>query len=170
MTALGAIIIASIILYLLVWLIKALVRFRMCNTVDNILRNSSKSDPRVLEDPINGILVGDPAGLKIKIPNGRSTELLWSEIDEIRAFKKDLMTTDLMRLVLNKSGEENYFVIHEEMAGYYDLLEAMQKYLPGFNLTWVLDVAFPAFAANHIVVWKRAATTVSDATPVLPGS
>jgi hypothetical protein len=41
------------------------------------------------------------------------------------------------------------------MAGYHDLLQTMQNYLPGFTLNWVLDTASPAFATNHKVVWKR---------------
>ena len=60
---------------------------------------------------------------------------------------------DLRRV--KKCGREQYYEIHEEMAGYHDLLKVLPNRLPKFTLDWLLDVAFPAFEAKHQIIWKR---------------
>lgn len=154
MNAFGIAVVAVAVAVLLGGLIDAWHRFRFHKLVKRVTANPANSDPRALEDSKYGTVVADSRGLKIKTSAGESAELPWREIAEVHAFKKDLETTDLICLAFKKCGREEYCEIHEEMAGYYDSLQAAEKYLPGFTLNWILDTAFPAFATNHKVIWK----------------
>ena len=158
MHALGVIIImASVGVLVLAGVREKRNRVQADKRLQKILDNPEKLDPRVLEDPKCGTLVAQADGFKITTPKGHVFELLWNEVEEIHAFKKDLLTTDLICLAFKKAGKDEYYDIHEEMAGYYDLSQAMEKYLPGYNISWFPDVAFPAFATSHKVIWKRPA-------------
>ena len=151
--------IAIVVLGALVFLYNRWIRFSLGTEADKIIekiqKNRGKSDPRALEDPKNGALVANDVGFRIVTPRGGATDLVWNEIEEIHAFKKDLITTDMIYLAFKVFGKEGHYQMHEEMAGYYDLLQAMQNYLPEFTLEWVLD--FPPFATNPRIIWRRAA-------------
>lgn len=109
----------------------------------------------MLENRKWGLIVAGPDHLRIQSGKGESSDLHWGDIEEIHACKADLFTTDLIRLLFKKSGRDECFEIHEQMAGYHELVEALAKYLPGFGLDWFSDVAFPAFETNHRVIWRR---------------
>jgi hypothetical protein len=130
------------------------VPFQARKNVEKILKGRAKHDPRALEDPKYGRVSSDADFLRITNSQG-SSELRWCDVEEVHAYKLDLFATDLICLAFKKSGPEKYYEIHEEMAGYHDLLEVIPGHLPKFNLNWVLDVAFPAFEANHRTVWTR---------------
>lgn len=132
--------------------------------VEKLLKSKETANPRVLENSKYGTLVGNAAGLKIETPNRQTADLLWNEIEEIHAFKRDFGTTDRICLAFKRIGKEECCEIHEEMAGCYDLLNAMQNHLPEFNIAWVFEAAFPAFATNHQVIWKRPAPKALGAT------
>jgi hypothetical protein len=111
-------------------------------------------DPRALENPKWGTLSEDGERLKVNKGEG-SMELPWNEVEEVHAFKRDLFTTDLICLAFKRAGMNEYLEIHEEMAGYHDLLQTLPSRLPGFSVGWFFDVAFPAFETNHRTIWKR---------------
>jgi hypothetical protein len=112
-------------------------------------------DPRILENAKNGSVLGDAQGLKFRESKGDFSQLQWIDVEEVRAFKRDLVTTDLICLEFKKLGKEEYYEINEEMAGYHDLLELIPEHLTKFNLEWFSSIARPAFASNHQVIWKR---------------
>jgi hypothetical protein len=122
--------------------------------IKNLLKHEGKQDPRALENSKYGILSYDTDCFRIKNNKGGSLELQWSEVGQVHAFKRDLFTTDLICLAFKKTGKEEYYEIHEEMAGYHDLLEILPTRLPKFTSDWFSGVAFPAFKANHRVIWK----------------
>ena len=119
------------------------------------MKSKVKSDPRLLENAKNGSVFGDTQGLKFRGPKGDFSELRWIDVEEVRAFKRDLLTTDLICLAFKKSGKEEHYEMNEEMVGYHDLLELIPEHLPRFNLEWLSSIALPAFAPNHQVIWKR---------------
>jgi hypothetical protein len=131
-----AIVVAGALVFFLRWLINNFVRARA-----------------------NKVVAKD-TGFEIVNPGGSIEELLWNEIEEIHAFKRDLITTDMICLEFKRSGKEQYYEVNEEMAGYHDLLQAMQKYLFGFNLNWIPGTTLPPFATNHQSIWKRSVLTV----------
>jgi hypothetical protein len=142
---------------LLVWLFieRVFVPFQARRSVEKILKGEVKHDPRVLEDPKYGSVIGDTDCLRVTTCKGDSSELRWNEVEEVHAYKRDLFATDLICLAFKKSGQEEYYQIHEEMAGYHDLFEVLPSRLPNFTLDWVFTVAIPAFETNHQIIWKR---------------
>lgn len=80
----------------------------------------------------------------------------WSDVVRVSAWKENHMVVDRIMLGLGKS-DGSMLVVHEEMTGYSELLEAMRVHLPGFDsTTWPREIAFPAFARNERTVWSRA--------------
>ena len=171
MSALGIAVVAGIILLLASLLFdRVLTPWQARRSVEKILKSKVKHDPRALEDPKYGRVAGDADCLRIMSNKGDSSELRWSEVEEIHAYKRDLFTTDLICLAFKKSGRDEYYEIHEEMAGYHDLLEVLPSRLPKFTLEWFLDVAFPAFEAKHQIIWKSSPNKALQATATAPAS
>lgn len=164
MNALAIAVIAGILLLLLSVLIdRVLIPFRARRRVEKILKSQGKREPRSLENPKHGRVSGGADSLTINNSKGDSWELRWSEVEEVHAYKRDLFTTDLICLAFKKSGKDEYHEIHEEMAGYHDLLELLPSRLPKFSLEWFTAVAFPAFKANHQVIWKNPSNAAAAA-------
>jgi hypothetical protein len=89
---------------------------------------------------------------------GAPARVRWDEIIEVRAFKMDLISRDLVCLSISagKGGVASRSIqLHEEMPGWYTLLEELQANLPGCRTDWWAEVAFPAFATNERVIFRR---------------
>ena len=123
--------------------------------VEKLIKTKSNKGSAVVENPKYGTLQSDDECLTMTSWKGPTLKLRWQEIEEVRAFKRDLFSIDLICLVFKKSGIDEYYEAHEEMAGYHDLLEAMQKHLPKFTLVWMFDVSVPAFKRNERIIWTR---------------
>ena len=165
MNAVALAVVGVIVLLLLsIFIDRVLLPLQARRRVEKILRSEAKHDPRALEDPKYGRVVGDADCLRIRSRNGDSSELRWDEVEEIHAYKRDLFTTDLICLAFRKSSKDEYCEIHEEMAGCHDLLEALPSRLPKFTLEWIFTVAVPAFEANHQIIWKRSPNPTLQAT------
>jgi hypothetical protein len=116
------------------------------------LAANPKKDPRILENAKYGTLLAYDLSLELKTAKGETATLQWNDVKEIHAFKRDLVTSDLICLTfvpLQGQGLE----INEEMAGYFDLQPWLQIKFPEIQAGWVLDS--PAFETNHKVIWKR---------------
>ncbi len=171
MNALGTAVVAGIILLLVSVLIdRVRVAFQARRSVEKILKSKTKHDPRALENPKYGTVIGGTDCLRITSGKGDSSELPWSEVEEVHAYKRDLFATDLICLGFKKSGREEYHEIHEERAGYHDLLKVLPSRLPKFALDWIFAVAVPAFEANHQIIWKRSPNQTLQATAAPPRS
>jgi hypothetical protein len=80
--------------------------------------------------------------------------LQWDDITEIIAFKRDLLTTDIVCLMLRTSGMT--FEINEEMTEFSQLAKELEKVFPTFDKSWWEKVVTPAFATNETIVYRRA--------------
>lgn len=165
-----AVVVAVGVLLLSVFIDRVLIPFWARRTVEKLLKSKTQHDPRAIEDPKYGTVAGGVECLRITSGKGDASELGWSEVEQVHAYKRDLLTTDLICLAFKKSGKEEYYEIHEEMAGYHDLLEVLQSRLPRFTLEWIFDVAVPAFETKHQIIWKRSPNQTVQATAVAPGS
>jgi|SRR2546427_48556 len=165
-----AVVAGIVVLFVSLLIDRFLVPFQTRRSIEKILRRKAKHDPRALEDPKYGSVVGDVDCLRGISGKGDSSELRWSEVEEVHAYKRDLFTTDLICLAFKKCGREEYYEIHEEMAGYHDLLEGLPSHLPKFTLEWFLEVAFPAFEAKHQIIWKRSSNQMLQAPAAAPDS
>lgn len=76
----------------------------------------------------------------------------WHEVAEIVAYKRDLLTVDLICVGFRLRSHENLIEVDEEMTGYDNLITEMtsQFALPA---DWPCEVMFPAFATNMTTVW-----------------
>jgi len=81
------------------------------------------------------------------------SQVRWMDVEQVVAFKLDLGTTDCICLGF-RTGD---WITHvkEEMGGYTELVEAMQREFPDYEKDWWCRVAFPAFATNYTTVWER---------------
>ena len=165
-----AVVVAVSVLLLSLLIDRALIPLQARRTVEKLLKSKTQHDPRALENPKHGTVAGDVDGLKIRGVKGAASELRWSEVEEVHAYKRDLLTTDLICLAFKKSGSEEYYEIHEEMAGYHDLLEVLRNRLPKFTLEWMFDVAVPAFETKHQIIWKRSPNQTVQATAAAPST
>ena len=75
----------------------------------------------------------------------------WSDVNQIRAFKLDLVTTDEIRIVFGlRSG--SLVGVSEEQLGFDVLDAAMQTRFPSTR-GWFAQVSQPAFARNETVLY-----------------
>jgi hypothetical protein len=142
---------------------RILIPFFARRNIKNILKNKSQNKPQTLENRKNGIVEGNANYLSFK--NDLIVfKLRWDEIEEVHAYKRDLLTTDLICLAFKKSGMDEFYEINEEMFGYHALLELLPIYLSNFNMTWFPAVAFPAFETKHQIIWKKSPNLGLEAT------
>ena len=81
--------------------------------------------------------------------------LHWRQITTLTAYKRDLLTYDLICLLFtSESGPE--FELNEEMPNWQQLVDSLPNFLPGCPpfLDWWHPVAIPAFATNETVIYK----------------
>jgi hypothetical protein len=54
------------------------------------------------------------------------------------------------------------YLVDEDMAGYPDLMKAIERAFPDCKKDWWSEVAFPAFATNETTVWGEPLTPSDD--------
>lgn len=100
------------------------------------------------------------AGFLVGVPNGTTTEILWSDIEQVRAFKLDLFTWDEVRFVfLMSSGVA--LEVSEEQPGFAGMLAAAQVHFPSL-VGWQTQVIKPAFARNETTLYQRKAQLCTE--------
>jgi hypothetical protein len=135
--------------------IDAVNRFFARKRVLKLLKNKEIHNSRALEKPERGMVYEDIKSLKVTNAQGQITILNWDEVEEVRSYKEDLFSVDLICVAFKKMGKDEYYEINEEMIGYRDLIETLPNRLPGFNVEWFSAVAFPAFKFNLHIIWKK---------------
>ena len=129
-------------------------RRKLATWSKKLIKNSQKSDFRILEKAKWGTLTPDETSLQIKGRNKEVVTFEWADVEEIHAFKRDLFTIDLICIAF-LLGKKRVVEIHEEMVGYHDLQPGLQKKFPEIEANWFIEVAFPAFATNDRVIWRK---------------
>jgi hypothetical protein len=79
-------------------------------------------------------------------------EFRWNELQRIIAFKRDLLTTDLICIAFELT--DRAVEVDEKMEGYNSTLEGMTAHFPRLNHQWLSSVAFPPFATNLTTIWQ----------------
>lgn len=105
-----------------------------------------------------GSLRKERGGFALHTPDLAPVHVAWGDIAEVRAFKMDLISRDLVCLSIHagKDGVASRSIqLHEDMPGWYTLIEELAVNLPGCRQDWWAEVAFPAFATNERVIFKR---------------
>src|SRR5690349_6410747 len=103
--------------------------------------------------PKSESIVATPDGFSIHRNARQIHSARWDDVVQVRAYKRDELTRDLLCLdVLLRNGQT--WFLHEEAPGWTEFLAAAETALPGmhpFN-SWFSIVAFPAFERNEIVI------------------
>jgi len=85
--------------------------------------------------------------------NLKSTEINWTDIQEITVYKVDLYTVDEIRL--NIASDKMTLTISEETPGYFAFKETIKDIFPDSDKHWEHKVIKPAFAENLTIVYKK---------------
>jgi hypothetical protein len=80
-------------------------------------------------------------------------EVRWSDVREAFAFKRDLLTVDLICLGFRVSDGGSFYEVDEDMPGYEALCEEIGRHFPAIKQDWWCAVTFPAFATNRTTIW-----------------
>jgi hypothetical protein len=80
----------------------------------------------------------------------------WSSVNEVKAFKRDLLFVDLICLRFSMA-DGSSVELNEEMVGFDSLVAAMPSQLSGCPTfeEWWHPVAVPAFSPNERVLYVR---------------
>ncbi len=98
-------------------------------------------------------ITSDTAGFALDTEPMVST--LWHNVTEIVAFKRDLLTTDLICLAFHID-DGTVIETDEQMVGYakfIDLVASQFELAPD----WWSNVAFPAFQTSMATIWSSTA-------------
>lgn len=81
--------------------------------------------------------------------------LAWDEIAHVFAYKRDLYSVDQICFVIEC--HDFRMEIRESDEGYESLIAQMESNIPGFppREQWWEKVAFPAFAPNWTIIYRR---------------
>jgi len=88
----------------------------------------------------------------------RQRLIAWKDIEKIRVFKQDLGIYDQVCALIQIGGIHSGIVeITEEMPGWKEWILSLPEYLPQAQKfeEWFMQVAFPAFAQNHLIIYER---------------
>ena len=105
------------------------------------------------------------SGFSLDTVPANSTQ--WSDVTEITAFKRDILTTDKICLRFQLD-DGSCIEANEEMFGFRQFTENVTAKF-GLASTWWSDVAFPAFKTNVSTIWrapKKSFTVVQHAFPL----
>lgn len=75
----------------------------------------------------------------------------WKDVDQIEAYKLDLITTDCVCLLFKVGDEE--VQLSEEWEGFHALFGPLNDNFPGIGDDWYENVVQPPFEANRIILF-----------------
>ncbi len=108
----------------------------------------------------NQRITHDYTGLALEDASGKVlVSFEWSEVLRATAFKRDLLTTDLVCIEFTLASSS--FEVNEEVSGWQSLIEVLHDYLIGARAysSWWSDVVKPAFAPATTEVYRSDADT-----------
>jgi len=79
--------------------------------------------------------------------------ILWGDIVEVSAYKRDLITIDqlCLHLILRHGAE---VTVNEDFEGFWDWLTKLETQL-GIGAEWRTQVLYPAFRENRQTIYRR---------------
>jgi hypothetical protein len=90
--------------------------------------------------------------------NGKETwRFRWETVTKIETYKCDLLTTDMICLDFVIESQQLTYHTHDEMQDFDVLCSQLRRHFPSVAQDWWSQVAFPAFATNHRVLYERTA-------------
>lgn len=93
-----------------------------------------------------------PDGFSLNI-KGTNRFYRWHDIEETKAYKRDLITID--HLCLDISFEKVVLSISEDLPGWPEFINRMEIMLTGVLSEWERQVIATPFANNETIIYKR---------------
>jgi hypothetical protein len=84
--------------------------------------------------------------------------VIWAEVEKIVAFKRDMVTFDLVCLGFIIPGKKEIFEINDDLRGYQDIVKRIKESFPDSRQDWESAVVRPAFARNTTTIYQRGGT------------
>jgi hypothetical protein len=112
--------------------------------------NSSKSFEEIYEDL--GCFKYDKNGFTI-VYEETNIAVKWEEITQLNAYKKDLIAID--RIEMEIVCGEKYFVINEELPGWFQFVIKTKEVFPTIPKDWDLHIIHPAFQTNFTIIYSK---------------
>lgn len=99
-------------------------------------------------------------GFDIVAEGANRAYVRWIDVQEIIAFKLDLLACDTIRIAFRVADSGEHYEIDEDWAGYQELIAEVER---RFDLSdgWWEKVVFPAFETNRTTIWRAARTNSS---------
>jgi hypothetical protein len=111
-------------------------------------RETERRDPQIVLGSDGFSLIGPVSG-------DLFGSVLWRDVQEVRAFKMDLLTTDCVVLVLDLLGGKPPVQVSEEWPGFAEFRAELLSRLPAIPAEWYSDVVQPPFERNFRVLYTR---------------
>ncbi|MFL5383844.1 MAG: hypothetical protein ACJ8GN_15090 [Longimicrobiaceae bacterium] len=103
--------------------------------------------PAVIEATADGFVLRPSGGAAVEVP--------WSAVRRAAAYKRDLVTTDAIMLVLELDAPAPALLeLSEEWPGFADLFGGMERAL-GVSPAWYIEIMLPAFEPTPRVLYER---------------
>jgi hypothetical protein len=138
---------------------------RLKNVVNYSTADVERIEPKMVTKTFqeryadNGIFTYDEEGFAIKLKDGISEEIKWTEIERLVAYKLDLMTIDEICLDIIYRGYK--ITITEETKGWYQFVEK-SKLTYNISDDWDTNIAYPAFATNLTILYEKDTETLQN--------
>jgi hypothetical protein len=111
---------------------------------------------REARHPDRGGITLTPDGLDVSRHGETVAALRWDDVDEIVAYKLDLLTTDLINLEFHRRSDGEWCLrVDEEMHGFDRLMEEMERRFASLQPDWYRRVMLPPFETCQTIVWRR---------------
>jgi hypothetical protein len=82
-----------------------------------------------------------------------SMSFSWENVREIRVYKRDLVTTDEIRLAFLV--DDTWYDVGEDAKGFSDLMDRIRHVFPSIPEDWYARVTEPPFSTNQAVLYRR---------------
>jgi hypothetical protein len=106
-----------------------------------------KSQPKRLE------ITGDGLAL---FESGREVyRFRWTEVSKVETYKRDLFSVDMICVDFAVDADQMVYMTNDEMDGFSELSIRLTSYFPSIASDWWSEVAFPAFATNHKILYEK---------------
>jgi hypothetical protein len=93
----------------------------------------------------------------------KQEKIKWEEINTIIAYKKDLLTVDLVCIEIFYNNSQ--IIITEEVLGWHHFVEQLRIVFPNIPINWYNDIIIPPFATNLTILYQKLDKDIPDHHP-----
>lgn len=79
----------------------------------------------------------------------------WMDVSKVETYKQDLFSVDMICLDFAVDADQMVYMADDEMDGFRELSSRLTQYFPTIAPDWWSEVAFPAFATKHRILYER---------------